>query len=59
MSEMLADLELDVHPSCKCDFDTLIFCFCAESTRCRAGSPDGNRRGSGRRRLRPWLAVWW
>lgn len=59
MSEILADLELNVHPSCKCDFDTLMSCFCAESARRRAGSPDGNRRGSGRRRLRPWLAVWW
>ena len=44
---MTADLEPDVYPSCKYDFDTLMFCFCAKSARRRAGSPDGNWRGSG------------
>lgn len=27
---MTADLEPDVYPSCKYDFDTLMFCFGAE-----------------------------
>lgn len=43
--EMTADLEPDVYPSCKYDFNTLMFCFGAEPIPAWGGSPDGDWRG--------------
>lgn len=45
--EMTADLEPDVYPSCKYDFNTLMFCFGAEPVPAQGGTPSGNRRGFG------------
>ena len=45
--EMTANLEPDIYPSRKYDFDTLMFCFGAEPVPAQGGTPSGNRRGFG------------